>query len=178
MDTFTQIINEIRNPGALASRHYTLSPPAKKVRRGDKEWYAIVEPKEPAPKRIGGPRIHRTDSEIITAFFGVVCQSPGITRNEIGRQVNILAHTFDRVAKILLEAGVVRYDRKPHSMHWHVVPGASIDSLLTPPNTKKCPKCSTIKPLEDFNRDSGKLDGRQSYCRKCAALIHLKRKGI
>ena len=32
---------------------------------------------------------------------------------------------------------------------------------------KRCSKCEATKPLEDFNRDSSRADGRQNYCRGC-----------
>ena len=33
---------------------------------------------------------------------------------------------------------------------------------------KTCSRCKVEKPLEDFNRDSSRTDGRQSYCRPCS----------
>lgn len=32
---------------------------------------------------------------------------------------------------------------------------------------KKCGRCDTIKALEEFNKHSGRLDGRQTMCRAC-----------
>lgn len=32
---------------------------------------------------------------------------------------------------------------------------------------KKCAKCDTEKPLEDFNNNSASKDGKQRYCRAC-----------
>ena len=32
---------------------------------------------------------------------------------------------------------------------------------------KKCSKCGTIKPLEDFGQNSSSADGYQTYCRSC-----------
>ena len=37
-----------------------------------------------------------------------------------------------------------------------------------PPNpTKRCSKCKTNKPLEDFHKNSAYVDGLQPYCKKC-----------
>lgn len=32
---------------------------------------------------------------------------------------------------------------------------------------KVCSKCTTEKPLDDFNKSSARPDGRQNYCRSC-----------
>lgn len=43
-------------------------------------------------------------------------------------------------------------------------------SAMSDPNgdgVKRCNKCSTQKPLSDFNRNRSKLDGLQTYCRQC-----------
>lgn len=34
---------------------------------------------------------------------------------------------------------------------------------------KTCPKCSTEKPLEEFNKHSRNKDGRDYYCRECSS---------
>lgn len=34
-------------------------------------------------------------------------------------------------------------------------------------NEKRCPKCLEVKPLDEFNADQAKADGRQGYCREC-----------
>lgn len=39
---------------------------------------------------------------------------------------------------------------------------------MTPPEYKRCSRCGEDKPLEDFNRDRSREDGRQRYCRACA----------
>jgi len=33
---------------------------------------------------------------------------------------------------------------------------------------KKCSKCRFSKPLSEFNKDKGKKDGLQGYCRDCS----------
>lgn len=39
------------------------------------------------------------------------------------------------------------------------------------PECKRCTKCGETKPLEEFNKRSGKSpDGRQYYCKPCNAL--------
>jgi hypothetical protein len=45
-------------------------------------------------------------------------------------------------------------------------------------DTKRCPKCETTKPLEDFARNNSNRDGRQNYCKKCsvAAVTASRRK--
>ena len=40
---------------------------------------------------------------------------------------------------------------------------------------KKCGKCSTSKPLDDFRLSSKSKDGRQSWCRKCFAAYEKER---
>ena len=37
---------------------------------------------------------------------------------------------------------------------------------------KACSVCQVSKPLDAFNRQSSKRDGRQSYCRECAKAYH------
>jgi len=32
---------------------------------------------------------------------------------------------------------------------------------------KRCPRCSEIKPIEEFGRDKTKCSGRTSHCKKC-----------
>lgn len=32
---------------------------------------------------------------------------------------------------------------------------------------KLCPKCGEVKPLDQFNVEHAKPDGRQGYCRDC-----------
>lgn len=36
--------------------------------------------------------------------------------------------------------------------------------------TKKCTKCSEVKPVDEFQRNKANKDGRQSHCRRCRAL--------
>ena len=36
------------------------------------------------------------------------------------------------------------------------------------PQSKRCPKCDTIKPLGEFNQNRSRLDGLQGICRACA----------
>lgn len=33
--------------------------------------------------------------------------------------------------------------------------------------TKHCPKCNTDKPIDNFNRNSARHDGRDNYCNPC-----------
>ena len=39
--------------------------------------------------------------------------------------------------------------------------------LVIPEGRKWCGGCSSVKPLDEFNRDTGKKDGRQSRCKAC-----------
>ena len=41
-------------------------------------------------------------------------------------------------------------------------------SSPSPPAKKKCRKCSTQKPLEEFHRSKRSKDGRQPWCKICA----------
>ncbi len=36
------------------------------------------------------------------------------------------------------------------------------------PTSKHCNKCSTIKPLQEFNKNANTKDGHQTQCRECA----------
>ena len=38
---------------------------------------------------------------------------------------------------------------------------------MTEPTTKKCSLCKADLPLDDFNRDAQKRDGRSSWCKPC-----------
>lgn len=33
--------------------------------------------------------------------------------------------------------------------------------------TKRCPPCGAIKPISEFHRDAGRLDGLQARCKSC-----------
>jgi len=50
----------------------------------------------------------------------------------------------------------------------------------TPGIHKYCPKCQTVKTLEDFPRSKNNYDGRYGFCKKCAVIhvrqMRLKRK--
>lgn len=35
--------------------------------------------------------------------------------------------------------------------------------------TKTCPSCKHTKPLAQFSRNSGNVDGHQKYCKQCVA---------
>jgi len=35
-------------------------------------------------------------------------------------------------------------------------------------DTKRCPKCDTIKSVEEFHRSKGRFDGRSGWCASCA----------
>lgn len=43
----------------------------------------------------------------------------------------------------------------------------NVGSSILPRTTKRCSECKVEKSLEDFNRASGRKDGRQSLCREC-----------
>ena len=38
---------------------------------------------------------------------------------------------------------------------------------MSKPQSKKCSKCNELKPVEEFNLNKLKKDGRQHYCRPC-----------
>jgi hypothetical protein len=38
---------------------------------------------------------------------------------------------------------------------------------LTPRTEKRCPRCDTVKPVDDFYRNRSASDGRQGYCKPC-----------
>ncbi len=38
-----------------------------------------------------------------------------------------------------------------------------------PPGQRLCPRCSSLKPLEDFSADASRTDGLRSCCRACDA---------
>ena len=40
---------------------------------------------------------------------------------------------------------------------------------------KRCPKCDTTKAITEFNRNTGKADGRQAICKACQAEAHAER---
>lgn len=40
------------------------------------------------------------------------------------------------------------------------------------PTEKPCTHCRETKPLEDFNRNRSKRDGRQSWCRECFRTLY------
>lgn len=37
---------------------------------------------------------------------------------------------------------------------------------------KRCPKCDDVKPLDEFNVEQAKPDGRQGYCRECNRIYN------
>lgn len=43
----------------------------------------------------------------------------------------------------------------------------SVRATVPPVDEKRCPKCGEVKPLDQFNVDHAKPDGRQGYCREC-----------
>jgi len=43
------------------------------------------------------------------------------------------------------------------------------------PETKRCPRCATIKPRSAFARNKGRSDGLQPYCRACRADLDHER---
>lgn len=47
---------------------------------------------------------------------------------------------------------------------------------LIPSIYKKCPKCNSIKAIEDFGDNKSKSDGKQTYCRVCTNLIAAERR--
>lgn len=42
-----------------------------------------------------------------------------------------------------------------------------VRATVPPVDEKRCPKCGEVKPLDQFNVDHAKPDGRQGYCREC-----------
>jgi hypothetical protein len=48
------------------------------------------------------------------------------------------------------------------------------NSTATQPLTKRCTKCGTSKPLDAFNRDANRPDGRRTYCRACHQLMNYR----
>lgn len=36
---------------------------------------------------------------------------------------------------------------------------------------KRCSRCETVKPLDDFGKDKARNDGLNCYCRECCAVI-------
>lgn len=44
---------------------------------------------------------------------------------------------------------------------------AAAVSELASRTEKCCPRCQLVKSVEDFNRDSGRVDGRNIWCRDC-----------
>ena len=36
---------------------------------------------------------------------------------------------------------------------------------------KRCPRCETVKPIEEFNRHKSRYDGRAPYCAVCTREI-------
>lgn len=36
---------------------------------------------------------------------------------------------------------------------------------------KRCPRCSTTKPLSDFHKNRSRPDGHNQYCKMCARVI-------
>jgi hypothetical protein len=51
-----------------------------------------------------------------------------------------------------------------------------IKAGLIPPIYKKCPKCNSIKAIEDFGDNKSKSDGKQTYCKVCTNLIAAERR--
>jgi hypothetical protein len=43
------------------------------------------------------------------------------------------------------------------------------------PETKRCPRCATLKPRSAFARSKGRADGLQPYCRACRADVDHER---
>lgn len=39
------------------------------------------------------------------------------------------------------------------------------------PSAKRCPRCRETKPLEEFNRNRAKKDGRQGTCVPCMVVL-------
>ena len=42
-------------------------------------------------------------------------------------------------------------------------------------SVKVCTKCKVEQPLSTFHRDKGKIDGRQTRCRKCSNKVRIER---
>lgn len=43
---------------------------------------------------------------------------------------------------------------------------------------RRCPKCNTIKSIEDFSIDKSRKSGRQCYCRECQLKIYEGKKEL
>lgn len=44
--------------------------------------------------------------------------------------------------------------------------------------TKECVRCQTIKPTQEFNKNSSSKDGFQSYCRSCSKEYNRRYRGV
>ncbi|MHC4665002.1 MAG: hypothetical protein ACYS9T_03465 [Planctomycetota bacterium] len=46
-------------------------------------------------------------------------------------------------------------------------------------DTKKCPKCADVKPISEFLKAVGKVDGHRALCRECdsSSAVHYRKKG-
>jgi len=38
---------------------------------------------------------------------------------------------------------------------------------MSTPASKRCARCGSVKPCEDYHRNAGAADGLQSYCKSC-----------
>ena len=43
---------------------------------------------------------------------------------------------------------------------------------------KVCTKCKVEQPLSNFHRDKGKIDGRQTRCRKCSNKVRIEKETL
>lgn len=50
-------------------------------------------------------------------------------------------------------------------------------NALPPRTEKRCGRCEMVKPLEDFNKHTKRLDGRQTMCRSCMKTYRAERSG-
>jgi len=51
---------------------------------------------------------------------------------------------------------------------WRTPRGAGLRIKMS--QLKRCNKCETEKPLDNFNKNRSRKDGRQSWCRACVAI--------
>ncbi|WP_144836295.1 hypothetical protein [Kocuria rosea] len=47
----------------------------------------------------------------------------------------------------------------------------AVATILAAGDRKRCPRCKTTKPVEDFHRNRTRPDGRQDYCKTCHAEV-------
>lgn len=48
--------------------------------------------------------------------------------------------------------------------------------VVTDLECKTCPKCRVLKPYADFDKNSARIDGLQTYCKTCRPVYRRERK--